>query len=191
MKTLIALALKRQQTMLASIHLVNYNTNKSMDFLNCIICDFLLIGGHAVCLYGYSRQTKDIDILINIDDKDICHDNLISSGAIFVQDLGIKGKSYIFNNEQLDVLYSDDEWFTRAFTSSQEANDIKVIPFEYLILLKLKASRIQDLADCSKMLGAASNKTIQRTRDLIMKYCSNDIEDFEALVQLGQYENKI
>lgn len=191
MKTLIALALKRQQTMLPSIHLINYSTNKSMDFLNCIICDFLLIGGHAVCLYGYSRQTKDIDILINIDDKDICHDNLISSGAIFVQDLGIKGKSYIFNNEQLDVLYSDDEWFTRAFTSSQEANDIKVIPFEYLILLKLKASRIQDLADCSKMLGAASNKTIQRTRDLIMKYCSNDIEDFEALVQLGQYENKI
>lgn len=190
MKTLIALALKRQQTMLPSIHLINYSTNKSMDFLNCIICDFLLIGGHAVCLYGYSRQTKDIDILINIDDKDICHDNLISSGAIFVQDLGIKGKSYIFNNEQLDVLYSDDEWFTRAFTSSQEANDIKVIPFEYLILLKLKASRIQDLADCSKMLGAASNKTIQRTRDLIMKYCSNDIEDFEALVQLGQYENK-
>jgi len=58
----------------------------------------------------------------------------------------------------------------------------------YLVLMKLKASRVQDLADVSQMLGAAGAKDLARVRKTIRKYAPGDLQDMESLIALGKLE---
>lgn len=41
-----------------------------VDFSSQRQLPFLVIGGHAVNAYGYSRETADLDILVNKADRD-------------------------------------------------------------------------------------------------------------------------
>jgi hypothetical protein len=52
---------------------------------------FLLIGGHAVNAYGYSRFTKDLDILIAKDSKNLWLPALTAGGFTLAHD----GESFL------------------------------------------------------------------------------------------------
>ena len=54
--------------------------------------------------------------------------------------------------------------------------------------MKLKASRAQDLADISRMLGVATEESIQTVRTTIDQYLPEALEDVESLTALGKLE---
>jgi hypothetical protein len=63
-----------------------------------------------------------------------------------------------------------------------------VVDLPYLILMKLEASRTNDLSDISRMLGQASERELDEVRKVIEMYDPNSLEDLESLIQLGKLE---
>ncbi len=188
MNLIIQMALKRQGNIKPSNckYLLSKGEFK-MDVLSFISSPFLLVGGHATSYYMPPRYTKDIDILLRESDFYNVHKQLLKHGAIYKNDLLIGGASYTLNNMDLDIIYSKELWLEEAMTTCLH-DHIKVISLPYLILMKLKASRVQDLADCSKMLGYASAEIIKEVKQVVLKYSPNDYNDLESLILLGKYE---
>jgi len=54
--------------------------------------------------------------------------------------------------------------------------------------MKLESSRAQDIADLSRMLGAADGPTVDRVRAAVLAYRPDDAEDLESLIALGRLE---
>ena len=54
--------------------------------------------------------------------------------------------------------------------------------------MKLKASRAQDLADISRMLGAATESSLHAVRTAIEQYFPEALENIESLAMLGRLE---
>jgi hypothetical protein len=190
MKPLIKLALGRQtSTSLSNNHrTLQGKLQMNLTFLQNLPGNYLLVGGHACSLYREPRYTKDIDILVNKADVDLFHDFILSNGGQHLNDLTIGGKSYLYKDQELDILECRERWSTKAFSTPVLHNDIKVISLPFLVLMKLKASRVQDLADISKMLGQASASQQAQVISAVKRYQPSDLEDVESLLQLGILE---
>ncbi len=65
---------------------------------------------------------------------------------------------------------------------------LPIIALPYLVLMKLSASRTQDLADISRMLGLAKEEELSKIRLIIKKYLPMAEEDLESLIMLGKLE---
>lgn len=167
---------------------INTNINKEiMKELNFIKTPFVLIGGWAVNNYMPARQTKDIDILVNKNNKSNIINILKENNGIYLGPLSIEGDSFKINNQEIDVIYCDELW-EDIYNSSLIKNNIKVISLGHLIIMKLDASRLQDLADCSRMLGYASEKEVEKVTMLIKKLRPYYLEDYFSLLTLGRLE---
>ena len=55
--------------------------------------------------------------------------------------------------------------------------------------MKMESSRLQDLADISRMLGYASTQAIETARKVLKAYRPQDEEDFISLLELGRLEH--
>lgn len=55
-------------------------------------------------------------------------------------------------------------------------------------MIKIASSRVQDVADLSRMLGLASEEELARVRATVARYVPNEIDDLESLIYLGQVE---
>lgn len=169
----------------------NTEVNKEiMKELKFITTPFVLIGGWAVNNYMPARQTKDIDILVYSKDKNNIKILFESNGGQHLGCLSIDGDSYIINNQEIDVLYCNKNW-EDIYSSSIVKNNIRTISLGHLIIMKLDASRLQDLADCSRMLGYASEKDIKQITKLVKKLRPQYLEDYLSLLELGKLEIKL
>ena len=56
--------------------------------------------------------------------------------------------------------------------------------------MKLEASRAQDLADVSRMLGGASEGELEPVRQVVGTYMPEAAEDLESLIALGRMERE-
>jgi hypothetical protein len=54
--------------------------------------------------------------------------------------------------------------------------------------MKLAASRVQDAADLSRMLGLASEEDLARVRAVVARYAPDEADDVESLIYLGRVE---
>mgnify|MGYP001252823881 CR=1 FL=1 len=63
-----------------------------------------------------------------------------------------------------------------------------MIALPYLVLMKLEASRVQDLADISRMLGLADDPALDQVRAVVRTYMDDAREDLESLIALGKLE---
>jgi hypothetical protein len=54
--------------------------------------------------------------------------------------------------------------------------------------MKFQASRVQDLADITRMLGQANETQLQRVRAVFARWLPDAQEDLESLTLLGQLE---
>ena len=91
----------------------------------------------------------------------------------------------------LYVLERDDEWVDEALLALREdPQGLPVVKLPYLILMKLQASRTQDLADVSRMLGGADEHELGRVREVMKRYQADSLDDLESLIQLGKLERQ-
>jgi hypothetical protein len=135
--------------------------------------DGAVMGGLAVSAWGYFRATRDIDLLIAIelDDWTNAEQRLLAAGF---QMVGVKQPKlvdaiHIIETKcqipevlwelKVDFLLAETPYRRQAiargvpFTFPNAPVAIKVLTCEDLILHKLEAGRIRDIADCEQLIA--------------------------------------
>lgn len=153
--------------------------------LNKARIKYLVVGGVAVNLYGFMRYTGDIDILLELDQKNLEKiDKLmkkmgyISRIPVQIQELrdekkleqwikekGMKAYTYL-NNKRLgpdiDILVEDSLKFQKHEKEKNVMRTwnirIPVISYEYLIKMKKAANRPDDLRDLEALMEIKNMK---------------------------------
>jgi hypothetical protein len=160
--------------------------------LNSILkqASFVVVGGVATRMYMPERMTLDLDILISAEDSELIYQDLKNAQAKKIADLSIAGSQWqLSDNTSLDVLEGEDDWVKEAIAHPNYAPDgLPIIALPYLVLMKLSASRTQDLADVSKMLGLAKQEELNQVQQIVKTYLPTAEEDLESLITLGKLE---
>lgn len=153
---------------------------------------FAVIGAVATRLYMPERVTRDLDIIVSIQDATAAYEKLADAGFKRAGTLTIGGGSWQApDGSQIDILEGKEEWWPdviKAAQSNCDATGLPVIPLPFLVMMKYQASRLQDLADISRMLGQASADTLAEVRALFAKHMPDEQADLESLIHLGRLE---
>ena len=151
-----------------------------------------VVGAVATRLYMPERMTQDLDIVIRTVDSSQVRQKLTEAGFIYQGELSIGGSSWTApNGELIDILEGADVWWTEAIADAQANRDgqgLPIIPLPYLVLIKLRAGRVQDIADATRMLGQAGEATLDAVRMLFAQHAPEDMQDLESLIELGRLE---
>lgn len=149
-------------------------------------------GAVATRLYRPERATADLDILIHQADSAAAQQQLAAHGFIRVGDLGIGGSTWRSpDGVEVDVIERSDRWLPEALARAQTNRDpqgLPILPLPYQVVMKLQASRGQDLADLLRMLGAADVEALGEVRHTVRQFLPDDAQDLESLVELGRLE---
>ncbi|MCI0398578.1 MAG: nucleotidyltransferase family protein [Chloroflexi bacterium] len=151
-----------------------------------------IIGGVATRAYMPERMTRDLDILVSEADRDEVINRLQAAGFTRQTPLAVPG--YLFlspDGVEVDVLFGSDPWLEEALNRpGSDPAGYPVLDLPYLVLMKLNATRAQDWADVSRMVGLASDQELDRVRQVVARYSPEDSEDLETLIYLGRLELK-
>ena len=150
---------------------------------------FVVVGAVATWLYMPQRATKDVDILVLARDAPSLHRELTSAGSVRVGSLTVGGTSWETPEGELDVIESSEPWAEAAVAfPNRSPTGLPVIALPYLVLMKLQASRAQDLADLVRMLALADEPTRGQVRDVVRRFEPGVLEDIESMIALGELE---
>ena len=132
--------------------------------LNSKGVEYLLIGGYAVIIHGYVRNTSDLDVCISSDPKNIarCLDALedfgfagpelreaLTSGRKDLVRMGVEPLKIEILNYLKGVDFA--RAYSRRIVEKVEDVQINVIGLEDLISNKQSVARLQDLLDVEKL----------------------------------------
>ncbi len=151
---------------------------------------FVVVGGVATRLYMPERMTLDINILILAEDAAVVYQALEAAAASRQGALTIGGATWqLQGGTVLDVIESSAPWAREAIYSPvEDATGLPIIRLPYLVLMKLAAGRVQDLADMTRMLGASDDALLQQVRSVVQLYAPDASEDIESMIILGEME---
>ncbi len=149
-------------------------------------------GAVATRLYMPERATADIDVLIYRRDSRAARRLLEGHRYVRTGDLAIGGSTWRSPDGALvDVIERDDPWVPAALqeaAANLDSQALPILPLPYLVVMKLQASRVQDLADLARMLGAAEREALDDVRRVARNYAPDDVGDLESLIELGKLE---
>ena len=153
---------------------------------------FTVVGGLATRLYMPERMTLDADVLVLPDKLVEAEHALEGSECKKLGQLSIGGSTWrLPEGQNLDLIALNEPWVADAISHAVAGpGGLPYAVLPYLVLMKLTSGRMQDLADISRMLGGADEKMLERTRQLIGRYRSGDLEDLGSLISLGKLEYK-
>jgi hypothetical protein len=126
--------------------------------------EYLLVGAHALAVYGHVRATKDIDVWVRPDSEnaqkvlmalsqfgapsgDLNQDDLSKAGTIFQIGVPPLRIDIITSIDGVDFA---DAWPDR-FNASMGSVPVSVISRHHLIINKKASARLQDLADVEQL----------------------------------------
>jgi hypothetical protein len=195
-KLLISLAQRRQRpgTGSSRAFLFERTANLTWPDLSGILHGVLWAVAGAVAARHYmpERATRDLDVVVAAEDSPRVQESLRSAGYRFEGHLTIGGSAWKSpEGIEVDVLELSAEWTAVAISASQGNRDLQglpILPLPYLVLLKLGASRPQDLADLARMLGQADDAALAEVRAVAALHARADLEDLESLIELGRLE---
>lgn len=151
---------------------------------------FVVVGGVATRLFMPERMTVDIDILVLAADRDLCEEELMEAGCRKLGDLSIGGATWALpDGAELDVIMTDMPWAQEAIAHPvPDESGVPTISLPHLVVMKLYAGRVQDIADITRMLGAADDEQLQQVRRAVEAYMPDALEDIESMIILGKME---
>jgi len=151
-----------------------------------------VIGAAATRAYMPERLTGDLDIAVAASDAPEVSRRLRAAGCEQLGPPAIGGSAWRTpEGFPVEVIELDDPWARDALREAQtqgDAQGLPVMPLRYLVLLKLRSSRAQDVADISRMLGQADEPALDAVRRVIAEQMPDAIEDVESLIALGKLE---
>lgn len=151
-----------------------------------------VIGAVATRLYMPERTTTDLDVAISSEDAAEAYRRLEQAGWERRGELAVPGAHWQApSGDHLDVVELDHPWVPEALEAAlgnRDPQGLPILPLPYLVLTKIGAGRVQDLADATRMLGQATADQLDAVRSVIRQYAPADAEDVEALIELGRRE---
>ena len=132
--------------------------------LNAKGVEYLLIGGYAVIIHGYVRNTMDIDVVVSNDPENVTRclkalddfgfggtdlQTALTSDAKDVVRMGVEPMKIEILNYLNGVDFA--EAYSRRITRDVEDIKIDVISLHDLIANKEDVGRLQDLLDVEKL----------------------------------------
>jgi hypothetical protein len=152
--------------------------------------DWVIVGGVATRAFMPERMTKDMDILIRERDRQEVLTRLQEAGYQQTAELTIPGCQLLSpEGVEIDLLLGDYPWLEEALSRPQtDPAGYPVLALPYLVLMKLAASRSQDMADISRMLGWADETELTAVRQAVAHYSPQDSDDLETMIFIGQQE---
>ncbi len=151
---------------------------------------FVVVGGVATRLYMPERMTLDVAILVLAEDAATLYSELERAGSRRRGTLTIGGTTWELPDGALvDVIESREPWAREAVHSPTiDAAGLPIIALPYLVLMKLAAGRVQDLADITRMLGVADDTALEEVRAIVQTYAPDALEDIDSMIALGRLE---
>jgi hypothetical protein len=151
-----------------------------------------VVGAAATRLYMPERLTRDLDIVVGIQDIEVAYDRLSEAGYLQTGTLSIGGTRWqSAGGVSVDVIEGRAPWWPAALQEAQSNRDeqgLPVLPLPYLVLMKFHASRTIDLGDIARMLGLADEVALAQVRHVFRQYAPSDLDDLESLITLGKLE---
>lgn len=152
--------------------------------------DYAVAGGLAVGVYSPERATQDLDLVMVTRSQ--MEKRLHELGYTQVGKLSIGGSTWrLPDGREIDVIdISNRPWAEKALQEALTTtfHGFSVLPLPYLVLMKLEASRIQDIADIGRMLKYADSELRQHVRSLVTTFNPRDLEDYDQIVLLADLE---
>lgn len=147
-------------------NIFNQDFREFIQALNNNKVEYLLVGGYAVIIYGYSRTTGDMDIWVNNTKEN--YQKLMNTFAEFHMPVFDMTEQTFLNNNQIDVFRfgrkpvaidimtkMGDLNFNECYSLATAYNDdgliIKVVQYQHLIKAKKIAGRYKDLDDIENL----------------------------------------
>lgn len=154
--------------------------------------DWAIRGGVATRAYMPERMTKDLDILVSRADGQTVLQRLQEAGFKIMANLSIPGCLLESpDGVELDVLFGEYAWLDEALANPEhDPAGYPVLPFPYLILMKMNTGRGRDFGDVTTMLGWANDEQLDAARDVVTRFSPQDNEDLESLIYLGKQERE-
>lgn len=154
-----------------------------------------VVGAVATRHYMPERATVDLDVAVAITDAATAEERLRAAGFEPMGRLTIGGSSWrVPGGGVLDLLVLREPWAGEALAAAAGNRDLQglpIIPLPYLVIMKLDASRHQDVADLARMLGQASEERLSEVRKAVRRWRPDDAEDLEAIIASGRWETGI
>jgi predicted nucleotidyltransferase len=125
-----------------------------------------IIGGIAVNIHGHVRATRDVDLLIAIEQEGELHELMTELGYLTL-DRRAELSSYVRGNERADFLHANREISRNLLMEAESVTfagvAIPVVSIEGLLGFKIQAlnddpSRLRDLSDMLELLRAADGQ---------------------------------
>jgi len=107
--------------------------------------------------------------------------------------LGLAGAAWAPpNSEEKDVMTSDRDWLRDAFamTPVLRSDGQRVIPRDYLVLMKIDSARGHDQGDLTRILGRMTDAEVEQTIAALTLYLDDTdlAEDVRHYAQIGRWE---
>jgi len=151
-----------------------------------------VVGAVATRHYMPERSTKDLDVVVLADDAPQVRQRLAGAGWVHLGELSIPGSTWRApSGEAVRVLEGAEPWWGEALMAAQHNRDqqgLPILPLPHLVLSKLQSGRTQDVADVARVLGLADEAALTAVREIIRAHAPADLEDIEALIELGRLE---
>ncbi len=149
-------------------------------------------GAMAARRYMPERATADIDVVVPVTYAEAARRRLEEAGYVRLGELAIGGTAWRSpTGAVVGLIEGAESWWPLAIAEAQRNRDAQGFPIltlPYLTLMKLLASRVQDLADVSRMLGLASDADLDRVRSTVREHAPDLADDLESLIALGRLE---
>ena len=151
-----------------------------------------IVGAVATRRYMPERATGDLDIAVLPRDVDGVAERLAAAGYKRRGALAIGGSSWEApGGVTVDVIEGRDDWWPEALAAANQnldADGAPVLPLPYLVLMKVLAGRLQDLADVARMLGYATDESLDEVRRVVAAFAPVLRDDLESIIVQGRLE---
>jgi hypothetical protein len=151
---------------------------------------WVVVGAVATRAYMPERATKDLDILVQLQDETEVQARLVAAGYKIVNRLAVPGFLVRApDGTEVDVILGSYPWLKEALRHVRyDPAGYPVLDLPYLVIMKMMSSRGRDVGDVTTMLGLASDRELDRMRRVVARYAPDDVSDLEALIYLGRME---
>ena len=197
---LISIAVRRQKPGSGSLlrRLIR-SQRERMDWWNEALAGLgevphAVAGAVAANAYMPPRQTADIDAAVRLSDLPGAEEAVRLAGWTREGTLrlggGLQGSAWSREGRELDLLGLPGRWGDEAITAAQRnfVDGRPTLTLEHLVVAKLISGRAVDVADLSRMLGAAGVEALAAVREAVTRHLPEARDDFEQLIVLGKLE---
>ena len=156
---------------------------------------FAVTGANAANAYMPPRATGDLDLALRVEDLAAAGLALAEAGWAFLGNLqlyeNLRGAAWKKGDNELDLIGLPGDWGQAAIAAAQANRLVAGLPtltLPYVVVMKLISARPQDSADISRMLGSATEETLDAVRAVVRRWRPQDAEELEQMIALGQLE---